>query len=593
MALIAVNKFISLGAVFTEDPVLSKNRLFINYQAYNTTTLTPNWQEQYVAIDNSGRIYQTGLNSSDNFAVGYPGMALEKGTLLCWGAYLDTGNNDGQARFVWDTYHRSMDFANYPVRRNWSTNTGKIYSAFQSASTAGHLLVYSTTDLASVPVPSSAFTLSSSVNPFCNIAYEDVTNAVLYGITAVIRTSGDQVMRYNSYDVAPTGAPLITLAGTSPGTGFTGGENIIFFMGVDSAGFTTWMIMGTAANNFYSVYRVNPTTFAATALLAATAGPATQNITASQMKMPSNLRRSSDTRRVFYSCHYNSTGVLTPVRFVWDTTAATVVATNCTMVYPGADTYATYATMMTVVGAQASANSPYGQKGHQFTVGGVDYITFFIFDKTVANGGQQGNRWATANQRAIVTYSIGTGTGDDVLTYHSRILCAALTDMPRGFLPINTAGTQLAVPTGGNVLQFYNFSAATGWVSSGPYPTNFYMIGLDQTNRLWGLELGSTSYSNLHMITPTMPITVSIVMASSSYNYSGTAIVTSAAVNAYDSTGSRMATTITLTIDGASMLFTDNSTKTLQVATSASADTTVSLSISGGGVNNIIASINV
>lgn len=605
MALLSSNKFMPTGFVLAEDPVLSKNRIFINTQAYDTSTLNFRSLEQALWPTNT-----TFTSFNEGITTTSPMMSLEKGTVFSGALNDDNGIAGGQARFVWDTYHRSMDFANYPARRNWNTNTGKIYSTQISSDSTVYLGVYETTDLAAVEKTSSYNTVtlsnvSAGVNMFM---YQDVSNQKLYGIsgtTYYIRPpnatiNGDVITVFSNYD---TPSSIVSAGGTK----ITNiGGDILFFMGVDDAGWTTWCTVytmgdsgaGPYALSHFWVYKINPITSAATRLLNQTSGTYSANC---QMRFPSNIRRSSTARRVFYSCHYANTGVLSPVRFVWDTAAAAVVATTCTMVYPTTDITTgslpgttTTLSITTVNGGQKYSNSVYGHKGHQFTVDGVDYITFFLFDKAGdSSASVASTRWTTLKQRTVFTYTIGTGTGDNVLTYHSSIQYATLGDIPRAFMPINTAGTQIASPTNNGSLQFYNFNSITGWIPSSTYKANFYMIGLDSTNRLWGLEAGTTSYTKLHSITSTMVTNVGVVMESSSYTYTGTNIITSAAVNAYNSSGSRIVANVTLTIDGASKIFTVNSSKTLIVTTSAIEDTTVSLTITGGGVNNINAKVSV
>ena len=95
------------------------------------------------------------------------------------------------------------------------------------------------------------------------------------------------------------------------------------------------------------------------------------------------------------------------------------------------------------------------------------------------------------------------------------------------------------------------------------------------------------------MITPTLPITINVVMASISYTFTGSNISTSCTVDAYGADGLRLAAAINLAIDGGSMIFASTGTKNIVVNTSASATTTVNLTITGGGINNIIASIDI
>jgi hypothetical protein len=260
------------------------------------------------------------------------------------------------------------------------------------------------------------------------------------------------------------------------------------------------------------------------------------------------------------------------------------------MTYQGANTYGTYSAMYTTEANQTFNNMPWHQKGYQFTVDGVNYITFWLTDK-YAHTGSGPSRWSTAAKRTMMTYTIGAGTGDDVLTYHSSYTFPTINDIPRDFMPINTAGTQMMVPVTLQ-MKFFSFNSSTGWAPTGTYPYEFRSIGLDQTNRIWGYsrEKGNTV---LHMITPTIPVTINVVMASSSFTFTGSNISTSCTVDAYGSDGLRISTAVNLAIDGNTMIFTTNSTKNITITTSASASTVVNLTITGGGVNNIIASVDI
>jgi hypothetical protein len=84
---------------------------------------------------------------------------------------------------------------------------------------------------------------------------------------------------------------------------------------------------------------------------------------------------------------------------------------------------------------------------------------------------------------------------------------------------------------------------------------------------------------------------VNIVITSdaSTYYYAGSVNTANLTVNAYSYTGARIATQVKLVIDGGSMTFAGNNLA-LTITTSASADTVVPVTITGGGVANIIAS---
>jgi hypothetical protein len=110
---------------------------------------------------------------------------------------------------------------------------------------------------------------------------------------------------------------------------------------------------------------------------------------------------------------------------------------------------------------------------------------------------------------------------------------------------------------------------------------------MDSTNRIWGYAMDKNNGS-IHVVTPSLSVNVVVTMAASNYTYTGTIINTSATLNAYDFSGSRIAANVSLTIDGSTMTFADG-TKQKNILTSSSGDTSVSLQIYGGGVNNIYA----
>ena len=956
MAEIAVNRLSDFLFSVIEDPTLANNRIFINGQSYNATTLSPNFQEMFHynrsdkwsnAGDNwvniGGATYYNGLNVN-SWDLGT--MSLEKGTIQCFSAQSDMIY---QNNFVHDTYHHSMDNTYYPVKRSFKTLAGNnimsISQPYWNTSVYSSMInntFYYRSDIAGYN--SNYFNSAANSNSVIDqVVYEDTTNMKLWGYSK--KDVGIEYINvWNLYDtpsaVQAIASPFSTAAG-----------QYSYFMGVDSAG-SLWFLRqwdDTNVNaNRYTIVKISPTSYAVTVVL----DNSTRGLgEGARNSRPSNIRRPADNRRVFYSSHYDNNGWLSPIRYIWDTTGASLLATNCTMYYPGSDFYQTHADKFVNTGATTNGNSltfSAGIKGHQFSTGGVDYITYFVTDMAVLQGSGS-TRFSIPARRTALTYSIGanvpatltngiitgtlltysgtnaalspgmvlTGTGvsastslvsenrnnittfvisgtagqftcasttlatnqaiqivgtyggtgsilgyisgntyyiqtggtgtsftllnspsgtaalttagtptgitvtgvgwninntqtvastnitatpiiatligaaisgttltfasstgsavvvgmivsgigvlsntyivsgsslswvlnqtqnvnsttmtatqgaasftgviangatatitagvvtgdrftltsstgativpgmvlsggtypggyivsgsglswiispsamvaaqtvttatpsvltasgpvigniavgmilsggttslntiisavgtgvggvgtyyvypaqnvasntttgylytDDRLNYHSKLVHLNLADLPRNWIPMNNTGTQLAVPTNEGLLRFYNFNSTTGWVPTGPYPIEFRQLGLDQNNRLWGTGK-EKGYNSIHVITPTMPITITAVMAATSYTYTGSNISTTAAVNAWGTLGQRLASPVTLTIDGASMIFTSTGTKTLTVTTSDSADTTVNLTINGGGISNIIASVSV
>jgi len=303
--------------------------------------------------------------------------------------------------------------------------------------------------------------------------------------------------------------------------------------------------------------------------------------------------------------------MLQPMRIIFDAANGTVNTANCNMIYSAGQNYRTYATAMSIpyVDPEGFNSNPWMIKPHQFTSNGNTYITFWLVDQfayppagTALSGTWQtwyssnGNlRWANTSQRTMVTYQIAANSGyqnanansDVNLTFHSAYTFATLLDVPKNFMPINANNTLMAVISTAKT-NFFAWNNSTGWASGGVYNTEFRMLGLDSTNRIWGYAMDENNGS-IHILTPSLSVNVVIQMAATSYTYTGTTISTSAAINAYDYTGSRVAANVTLTIDGTTMTFAQNGLRTLNIQTSSTIDTTVNLSIFGGGVNNIYA----
>ena len=576
MAEIHVKRLASGLVPLVEDPVLSNNRLFISSQGHDTTTLAPLFQKNFHWTFNDEFNFSSGSSPND-----WGLLYLEKGTIQCWANTDSSTDYDSNTEC---TYHVSLDPAFFPVKRSWKTINGRVLTNLNSSrptseqgATSSVQYLYPTTDWT---LGAGAAARQATGNQITHYCYEDVSNNRMWGLS-MGGGSGDYWTYMTNYETIVTGNSTVAVPQTYARN---------FFMGVDDLGFITAMNVTDYNSTYsqYTFYRIHPTTFARTDVISASYR---SNTTLTSPKSwPSNIRRASSTRRVLYSCHYDTNSVLAPIRYVWNPADGTVVATNCTMTYSGANTYSTYSARYTTDGSMGYNMVSWHQKGYQFTVDGVNYITFWLTDKFAhANSGP--TRWNTAAKRTMMTYTIGAGTGDDVLTYHSSYTFPTINDIPRDFMPINSQGTQMMVPVTLQ-MKFFSFNTSTGWAPTGTYPYEFRMVGLDQTNRIWGISR-EKGFGVLHMITPTIPVTINIVMASTNFTFTGSPISTSCTVDAYGSDGLRISTSVNLAIDGNTMLFTTNSTKNLTVTTSASASTVVNLTITGGGVNNIIASVDI
>jgi len=194
----------------------------------------------------------------------------------------------------------------------------------------------------------------------------------------------------------------------------------------------------------------------------------------------------------------------------------------------------------------------------------------------------------TPQARTFVSYQVDPADPKS-LTHHSATIVPVTI---RNVVMLNDARTMLGV-IGEGAIYIYNWNNVDGWVLTTTYAGKFTGLGRDGTDRIWATEVGANgSYASIHIITPSIPVKISIVPASTSYNYTGSDISTSVAVSAYNSSGDRIAVDVSLTIDGSTMNFGGGSTSTV-VTTSISADVTQAVTITGSGLSDIVASVQI
>lgn len=592
-----------------EDVNLNNNRIFIVGQAYDVNSLQPaygkkwNYNTLFTPIDTT-TILNVGIDSSVALtSAGY--MALYNGSVQTY------AHNELQAigvsrwnRFVGHTYHMTLDPQNYLPKTMMKLASNNIlytlpysYQWNSSAfSNTAYGFLYNSTDITAINSmvkgsPSGSGATTTSIEN--NLLYEDTMGDVIWSHAT---NGGPAASTYNTQGISySVGYQGTTETFTTTRVLNTAGFNY-YWAGLDVYNNPYFVgINNSAANDPVSVFYIDSRSRSSTTVLSAQQ-PASPSTLSNLNCLPSNIRTANTSRKVFYTMHYDTAGALAPMRFVWDpTNIGTVTKTNCTMTYSTGN-FATYATKPAVPSGANSTNYAqqvtYG-KPYQFTVGSNNYVTFTWVDTGVQNANTNyASRFTTSAQRTWVTYQCGSGTGDDTLTYHSKLTFAGYTDMARGWIPTTPSGSTLAVATPPGV-KFYSFNTTTGWQASGFYATSgpVHSLGLDQTNRLWGL-VGDRAAGSIHIITPQTPVNISLVLPNTSYVYTGTTISTNAALNAYDVNGNRYVANVTITIDGTTMTFA-NGAKTGTFTTSNTADSNVALSITGGGINNLTTSVNI
>jgi hypothetical protein len=205
-----------------------------------------------------------------------------------------------------------------------------------------------------------------------------------------------------------------------------------------------------------------------------------------------------------------------------------------------------------------------------------------------AVNGQHTVHDSSAIKRTFITFEIDS-QDPKRLIYHSQFTAPST---PRNIVWLNDSKTLLGVFLF-NSFKIYNFVPATGWVEAQTINEQFWSVGRDRIDRIWGIATPSnSSYGDLHLITPALPVTILITPENPTYNYQGVTINTFVQVEAINVQGNRIEADITLVIDGPTFAF-GNDTKSQVVRTSSSGAITVPIKITDSGFSQIIASVTI
>lgn len=292
-------------------------------------------------------------------------------------------------------------------------------------------------------------------------------------------------------------------------------------------------------------------------------------------------RVGAGTKKVFYKPYFDSYNNFHPTVITWDQTND-VFEREDDVTITG-DLSSVHSDITGIFDPGTSANGADNFTINEtFVSGGVRYITVMHFNyQDILDEGS----------RTWVTYSIDAAN-PKAFTYHSK---TTIPVTPFNFYWLNDSRTLMAVLTG-NLTYIYSFNASSGWTLATTITDKIVEIGRDSLDRIWYVTQSDgpsgSSAPSIHLLTPSLPVTVSIVPATTSYTYAGSPINTTLTLNAINASGARIATNVKVVIEGASMTFSDGTTvKT--ITTSSSADTTVNVIITGAGYTNVTASIEI
>lgn len=283
-------------------------------------------------------------------------------------------------------------------------------------------------------------------------------------------------------------------------------------------------------------------------------------------------------KKAFYYPYFDSYGDFHPFVGTWDTTTDEMALESDISIT--GDKSSVHASFL----SEATYGYGDGITAATWVSGGTRYVTYIPFD--MAQYGS-GSRDAF---KTLITYSVDPANPKN-LTYHSKLILAT---PPRNHVWLNDSRTMLGLFMK-DTFQVIAWNAATGWAVATTIMERVSACGRDSLDRIWYSTNNtdiSASYQDLNLLSPTLPVTVTISPESTDNQYAGSVIDTYIDVSAYNTAGSRIATSVKLVIDSASVTFADG-TKTKTVTTLASGELQVAIKINGAGYSNITASIQV
>jgi hypothetical protein len=260
-----------------------------------------------------------------------------------------------------------------------------------------------------------------------------------------------------------------------------------YFIGKDTTNTFAWVVhVDTINTHGYSIRKhalTNGTNTETVVLAATSPAGVLQNVL---IPTPSNLRTDSDSRKIFYSSHYNAT-VLAPMRFVVNMEGGTAAATQCVLTYPSGTTFSTYAALPTANSFDAFGYNAYWAKPYQFTIGGTTYLTFCQSDKYYyANTA----RFPTRLARTWLTFSVGVGTNDQNLTFHSALTFETGSDFPLSWMPYGNTAEKILITSTANT-SVWEFNPLSFVADSWNYSVNGTVAQVTVTAPAHGLVPGT------------------------------------------------------------------------------------------------------
>lgn len=292
----------------------------------------------------------------------------------------------------------------------------------------------------------------------------------------------------------------------------------------------------------------------------------------------------AETRKCWYWPYFDSSRNFHPILYTWDQTNDTFNReTDITIT---GDLSSVHADMSTLYTGFSSASSIFVcsmMTCHTFVNDGNRYVMFINVDAREQYP-------TTPGPRTSVVYAVDA-SNPKALTYHSKITWPTT---PKNFVFLNDAQTLIGVFFQ-TTFKVYAFNNATGWQETVSINKLVTACGRDGDGRIWYVQSSDTFSAvqpELHILTPSLPVSITINPEFASYDYAGTPINSYINVSAYNASGARIAADVKLVINGGSMTFSDSTTvKTITTLTNA--EKQQNIIITGAGFSNITASVEI
>lgn len=226
-------------------------------------------------------------------------------------------------------------------------------------------------------------------------------------------------------------------------------------------------------------------------------------------------------------------------------------------------------------------------------------VRTWVFENAGINylcmGVSEGGTRATLNSDAMNLY-LWRLEGKRHATFLQKIT-AGSAGRVRSFFTLDEAQKRIAIIYDDRIM-FYQWNISTNWTFQSTQDVQVQDVGVDTLGRIWVTNRGTyagpmagvpANQQQLYVFEPSgAAANIVVSFAQNAYTYSGTPVDSNIIVNAYDTTGARVALGVTLTRDSTNFSFTGGA-PSASVVTSTSADTLVPISIFSTGLLSVLA----